>query len=266
MTEPTERRFRLPKPRLSWLPWLVAVVLLLVAGGFYARALSTPVQRAGHPTSTVAPLPVPTPAQVTTPTQAPTTSAPTETTPTTPTASATTTAPPTTVAPPTASGTFTNAGVSVAAVGAAGTLHRFSVRVETSLGANADAVARQIAGVLNDPRSWAGSGDVRFALVGDPKKAEFSITVASAVTASKTCQPVAGSCRKGASLVLDASAAMPAAFASADAWQAYLVNHAVGLVLNKPAETCPKKGRPAPVMLDQSGNLGGCTANPWPNS
>ena len=117
------------------------------------------------------------------------------------------------------------------------------------------------------PRSWAGSGDVRFALVRDPKKAEFTITVASDPTAAKTCQPVAGSCMKGSSVILDASAwsAAPAAFAGTGAWRSYLINHAAGLFLGEPAERCPKKGKPAPVMSDQSGNLGGCTANPWPN-
>lgn len=268
MTEPTRRQWRLPKLRLSLLPWVLAVVVLLVAAGLYARSLSVPVQRSGHPTSTVAPLPLPTP--VAPPTSAsPTAPTPPESPSVSPTAPATPTmsVPPTTPPPDTSSGKFETSGLNVAAVGAAGALRHYGVRVETSLGAKADAVARQVANVLNDPRSWAGSGDVRFALVSDPKKAQFSITLASAQTAAKTCQPVAGSCLKGSTLVLDADAwaSVPSAFASADAWQAYLVNHGVGLVLGEPAERCAKKNRPAPVMLDQSGDLGGCIANPWPN-
>ena len=146
-------------------------------------------------------------------------------------------------------------------------MHRYSVRVETSLGAKADSVARQIADVLNDPRSWAGSGSVRFSLVADPKKAEFTISLASPGTTAKTCRPVAGSCVKGSTLLMDAGtwASAPPVFASAAAWQAYLVNHGVGLVLGEGPQRCAKKGKPAPVMLNQAGDLGGCTANPWPN-
>lgn len=265
MTEPTRRR--LPRLRLSLLPWALAVVLLLVAAGFYARALSTPVQRAGHPTSTVAPLPVPKPVTPTTPVAPPSTPTPSGSASSSATASPSASASPSATGPAKPSGKFATAKVDVAAVGASGTMRRYSVRVETSLGAKVDAVARQIANVLNDPRSWAGSGDVRFALVADPKKAEFTISLASAATTAKACQPVAGSCLKGSTLLLDAGAWTSAspAFASAAAWQAYLVNHGVGLVLGEGPERCAKKGKPAPVMLNQAGDLGGCTANPWPN-
>jgi Protein of unknown function (DUF3152). len=265
VTEPTRRRLRLPNVRLGLLPWALAVIVLLVAGGLYARALSTPVQRAGHPTSTVAPLPLPTPVVASTTPPTPSTVSPSGSSTASPSPTMSTS--PTSSTSPKSSGKFATAGVSIAAVGATGTLHRYSVRVETSLGAKVDTVATQIAGVLNDPRSWAGSGDVRFALVADPKKAEFAVTLASSTTAAKTCKPAAGSCWKGASLVLDASVwtAPAATFAGVDAWQSYLVNHAVGLVLGEASERCPKKGKPAPVMLDQSGDLGGCVANPWPN-
>ncbi|PFG18271.1 uncharacterized protein DUF3152 [Propionicimonas paludicola] len=247
----------------------VAVLLalaLITASALYFRALSTPVQRTGHPTSTVAALPLPTSEASAAAEPSPSVSSqdpPLATVKETPSPSPV----PSPSAPAKSSGKFATAAVDVAAVGAAGKLHRYSVRVETSLGLKPDAVGRLIAGVLNDPRSWAGSGDVRFALVSDPKKAEFTISVASVPTAARTCQPVAGSCVKGASVLLDASAwsAAPAAFAGTGAWRAYLINRAAGLFLGEPAERCPKKGRPAPVMSDQSGNLGGCTANPWPN-
>lgn len=266
MTEPTHRQWRLPRLRLSLLPLLLALLLLIVVGVLYARGLSTPVLRTGHPTSTVAPLPVPTPVSaMSSPAASATAEQTSAATDVTTAASPSPTAGQSSAAK--SSGKFATAAVNISAVGVSGTLHRYTVRVETSLGANADSLGRGIATVLNDPRSWAGAGDVRFALVSDPKKADFSITLASSATAVKSCQPSAGSCAKGTSIVMDAAAwsAAPTAFASLDAWHAYLVNHAVGRFLGEPAEKCAKKGKPAPVMLDQSGNLGGCTANPWPN-
>lgn len=267
MTEPIRRSWRLPRLRLSLLPLLLALLILIVVGVFYARSLTTPVMRTGHPAATVAPLPVPTPVALTPPTTP--SSTPESSDAASPSATASSSSSVSATAPASAksSGKFATASVDVPAVGATGTLHRYSVRVETSLSVKADKVARQIAGVLNDPRSWAGAGDVRFALVSDPKKAEFSISLASAATATKTCEPVAGSCRKGSSVLIVAEAwtAPPSAFDGASAWQAYLINHATGLYLGENAERCAKKGKPAPVMLDQSGDLGGCTANPWPN-
>jgi hypothetical protein len=48
-------------------------------------------------------------------------------------------------------------------------------------------------------------------------------------------------------------------------WQAYLVNHAVGVLLGKKSATCSGAGAPAPIMAPQDGDLGGCTPNPWPH-
>lgn len=56
--------------------------------------------------------------------------------------------------------------------------------VVTSAGLDANAVAGQIAGVLNDPRRWAGS-NVSFALVADQAQASFTIALASPATAGK---------------------------------------------------------------------------------
>jgi hypothetical protein len=233
----------------------VAVLALCV----WVNALVTPVTRAGHPTSTIAPLPDPSTATPT-PTQS---SAPSTSGSPTPSAS-----PPAKVPTLKASGRFTTSSVNVGAVSTSGDLRRYSVRVETTAKLDANKVGRQLAGVLNDPRSWTGSGGVRFALVADPAKADFSITLGAPGTLSKLCKvDAAGTCTDSAGVLINAalwSAAQGDYAGSATAWQAYLVNHGMGQLLGENAAGCQKKGGPAPVMMPQAGDLQGCLANPWP--
>lgn len=240
---------------LLWLSIGLAV-LLLVGLVVWLNALTAPQVRAGVPTATVPPLPavtVPTPTPVSTPTaEVPTPSAP-----------------PSSSKPKlTSSGKFRTSGVAVPAAGSSGELRRYVVRVETSTTLKADQVATQIAGVLNDPRSWTGSGSVRFALVADPKKADVTITLSSPATAKSRCTPDAvGTCVAGTDVVIDAAKWQAAGtpFTRKADWQAYLANHGVGHLLGNKHLGCPKKGQPAPAMMPQAGDLKGCKANPWPH-
>jgi hypothetical protein len=158
--------------------------------------------------------------------------------------------------------------VNIGAVSSSGDLRRFSVRVETTAKLDANKVARQLAGVLNDPRSWTGSGGVRFALVADPAKADFSITIGAPDTVAKLCKvDTAGTCTDSADVLINAalwSAAQGDYAGDPTAWQSYLVNHGMGQLLGESTAECQRKGGPAPVMMAQAGDLGGCVANPWP--
>ena len=229
----------------------VAVLALVI----WVNALVTPVTVAGHPTSTITPLP------------APSTATPTPTAPgsSSPTPSA---APTPKVPKLKASGKFNTASVSVGAVSTSGDLRRYSVRVETTAKLDADKVARQLAGVLNDPRSWTGSGGVRFALVADPARADFSITLGAPATLAKLCRvDAAGTCTDSADVLINAAlwSLAPGDYAGdRPAWQAYLVNHGMGQLLGENAADCQGKGGPAPVTMPQAGDLAGCVANPWP--
>jgi len=233
----------------------VAVLALVV----WVNAMVTPVTREGHPSSTVAPLPAPSTATPT-PTES---SAPSTSSSPTPSAS-----PAAKVPTLKASGKFTTSAVNVGAGSTSGDLRRYSVRVETTAKLDANKVGRQLAGVLNDPRSWTGSGGVRFALVADPGKADFSITLGAPDTLAKRCKvDAAGTCTDSADVLINAAlwSAAPGDYAGdATAWQAYLVNHGMGQLLGEDTAECQKKGGPAPVMMPQAGDLAGCVANPWP--
>jgi hypothetical protein len=48
------------------------------------------------------------------------------------------------------------------------------------------------------------------------------------------------------------------------AYRQYVVNHEVGHEFGQRHQGCPKRGGPAPVMVQQTLALRGCVANPWP--
>lgn len=234
----------------------LVVVVVAAAAVIWANSLTQPVTVIGAPTATVAPLPAKTSALPPSPT-------PTISTPP-PSPSPSRSPQPKTMA---SSGKFDLADLSIGSISSSGTLRRYALQVETSSGLKASTVARQVAGILNDPRSWAGSGSLRFALIADPTKADFTISLSSPGTAAKTCRLSSGTCVSGSQMVIDALAwkTTAATYAGNGAdWQSYLANHGVGVMLGKKPATCPKAARPAPAMMPQQADLGGCTPNPWP--
>lgn len=250
------------RSRASAVPKVIGCValagLVLIAGGLWVNSLVAPVVVEGRPTATVTPIPAPTP---TTPTPTPSASTAASAGASVP-ASASPSAP--TMA---SSGRFATATVNVDAVSSTGELRRYAVRTETSTKLDANTVATQIAAVLNDPRSWAGSGGIRFALVADPAKADFTITLSSPATAAKSCPITSGTCLATSDIVIDALAwtTTPATYdQNASDWQTYLTNHGLGTLLGEKDAGCAKAAEPASVMMAQQSDLRGCVANPWP--
>jgi hypothetical protein len=232
---------------------------VVVAGtgiALWAQALGAPVHRSGPPTTSVTPPP-----------PKPTTASPSPSEPTPSTSESPEGEEPTEPGDTMkASGKFTTATVEKAPASSSGRRYDLAVAVETSSGLKADKVAAAIARVLNDPRSWTGSGEVRFGLVADPGAADFTLYLAAPKTAAKRCTLDGGACVDGSRLVIDAQAwtdGGPAFAGDTEGFRRYLVNHGIGQFLDEAAGKC-RKGEPAPVMLDQTGELTGCTANPWP--
>ena len=209
---------------------------------------------------------------------APTTLAATTAAPTT--AALTTAAPTTTPAPPattpaqaaipqSASGRLATVPGEVAAVGP-GTPISYRLEIEAGLPLDGPAIAAQVQRTLTDPRGWQPIERVAFARTAGP--ASFELILASPTLVDRLCYPLDTigqlSCRNGDKVILNArrwATAVPWYQGHLDLYRAYLVNHEVGHRLGHGHKTCPSPGAPAPVMVQQSKSLYGCTANPWPS-
>ncbi|HLL62222.1 MAG TPA: DUF3152 domain-containing protein [Propionibacteriaceae bacterium] len=190
-----------------------------------------------------------------------------------PTAKPKPTAPKITV-PATGPGRYRPAEVDIRSASSGGRLIRYDVKVEENLDIEPDEAARMIAGVLNDKRSWRGSGRVRFELVsGDSDRAELHAYIVTPGTTDRLCAPLATrgevSCQNGNRVVLNAKRWQLGAKAygrDVTNYRRYLVNHEFGHYIGHGHVECPGRGRLAPIMLQQTKGLDGCRKNPWVES
>ena len=174
------------------------------------------------------------------------------------------------VVPATGPGTYDASGERVKSASNAGRLIRFDVKVEENLDISAGAAAKVIAGVLNDQRSWRGSGRWRFELVSGSDQAELHAYIVTPGTTDRLCAPLQTrgevSCQNGNRVVLNAKRwQLGAKSYGTDLtnYRRYLVNHEFGHYLGHRHVKCPGRGQLAPIMLQQTKGLGGCRKNPW---
>lgn len=144
------------------------------------------------------------------------------------------------------------------------------LRIERRTGDSAtEGFAEQALSILTDDRGWARAG---FRFVVDDEAA-YLLVLAEGDEVDRLCEPydTGGrfSCQNGPVVALNADRWRTATTdwsGDLDSYRIYLVNHEVGhlLHLHHPSPQCPGQGLPAPVMLQQSTELGTCEANPWP--
>ena len=155
--------------------------------------------------------------------------------------------------------------------GGSGRLMRYRIALETDIdGVGPADFAREIRGILGDPRGWTGGGQWRLQQVGPDDAADFTIYLATPASRDKLCGGTPDgytSCRNGSMVVLNVARwanAVPNYGASLDVYRQYMVTHETGHRLGHGHELCPGQGRPAPVMEQQTLGLHGCVPNPWP--
>ncbi|MGW4500574.1 DUF3152 domain-containing protein [Micromonospora sp. NPDC004336] len=164
-------------------------------------------------------------------------------------------------------------------LGETGTLRRYRVAVEVGSGEDTGDFGTAVGEALAGPGSWVDGG-LRLQQVGADARHDFTVYLATPTTAGRMCAAggvdirVGGkpytSCRAPGKVIINlerwrqsvphyVSARVPLSV-----YRTYVVNHEVGHQLGHRHERCPGKGRPAPVMMQQTLFLNGCVANPWP--
>lgn len=153
---------------------------------------------------------------------------------------------------------------------AAAKINPFTVRVETSLVTDPNAVAATVFATLNDPRGWQSYGKNGFRLVNTPAVGQLEFLLASPATVDALCGATQTKgrwdCLTGSTIVLNSDRwfFMTPTYSSLPDYRAYMVNRQVGFWLGQQPGRCRFKGAYAPVMANQNESLGVCLANPWP--
>lgn len=142
---------------------------------------------------------------------------------------------------------------------------RYLVEVERGLPFDGREFAAEVHRTLNDPRGWG-----RFRRVDGPP-VRVRVALSSPRLTDHECLPLRTggdlSCWNGSRSVINArrwAEGVPQYEGDLAAYRRYLINHEVGHALGHRHVSCPGRGRPAPVMMQQSKSLGGCRPNPWP--
>ncbi len=145
----------------------------------------------------------------------------------------------------------------------------FTVEVEAGLGLDGACLAEQAESVLGDPRSWIHVGSLGWKRVD--KNPDLRIIFSSPALTDQMCAPLNTggiySCRNGNRVMLNSyrwRSGTPEYAANLNEYRTYQINHEVGHYLGNGHTSCPGSGRLAPVMMQQTKGLDGCTMNGWP--
>jgi hypothetical protein len=154
--------------------------------------------------------------------------------------------------------------------GGRGRLVRYMVEVERGLPFRGRDFAAAVHRILNDPRSWGSGGRLRFERT-DHDPVQIRVSLSSPALASRRCLPLDTggklSCWHSPRAIINATRwGTGAATYGKDlaSYREYVINHEVGHGLGHGHLQCPRPGKPAPVMVQQTKSLGRCRRNPWP--
>lgn len=158
-----------------------------------------------------------------------------------------------------------------------GRVVHFAVEIEDGLPVVDSDFAAVVARVLADDRGWQTSDSVHFVPVSPADLAagarvDIRVALATPTLTAKLCAPLDTvmaqvSCWNGSRAVLNLQRWLRGSATygdDLDSYRVYLVNHEVGHGLGHRHASCPAAGAPAPIMVQQTKSLDGCTAWPWP--
>jgi hypothetical protein len=148
---------------------------------------------------------------------------------------------------------------------------RYSVEVEAGLPFTPAQFAVDVARILNSPDGWGQGGrTLRFVRV-DNGPVAFRVSLSSPRLTDTQCAPLRTygrvSCFNGSRAVINEARwryGSPTYGKDVNGYRDYVISHEVGHALGHHHVHCATAGTPAPVMVQQTKSLEGCTANPWP--
>jgi hypothetical protein len=145
-------------------------------------------------------------------------------------------------------------------------MHTYSVATRGGVRADLAAFRAQVAATYADPRGWARAHH-RFREVR--RGGDFTVVLARPAYLPRFAGECSTrySCRSGRWVVINSvrwAMGSPHFSGTLPTYRRYLVDHETGHWLGLGHAPCPRRGAPAPVMLQQSKGLQGCRPNPWP--
>ncbi|MBT8249972.1 MAG: DUF3152 domain-containing protein [Acidimicrobiia bacterium] len=144
----------------------------------------------------------------------------------------------------------------------------YSVAVEEGIGFDPSCFSIVVASILADERGWQRDQEIQFEQVASG--ADFRIALASPRTVDRRCAPLRTngvySCFNGTHTMINTSRWLNGSktVPTLSQYRQMVINHEVGHAIGHGHVGCRVAGEPAPVMMQQTINLGGCRANPWP--
>jgi hypothetical protein len=180
-------------------------------------------------------------------------------------------------------GSFIFASEPGAVLGGSGPLRRFRVGIEHGVAEDPARFAGFVDDTLGAEPGWTAGGEVRFQRMPEGARHDFTIYLATSATAARMCErggldvvgfglPDGGvSCQTPGQVILNLSRWRQSAppylerEVPLEIYRRMLVNHEVGHQLGHQHQPCPGPGELAPVMQQQTLDLAGCLANPWPH-
>ena len=158
-----------------------------------------------------------------------------------------------------------------------GRVVHFTLEIEGGLGVDRAEYARTVVSTLTDARGWQDVDHVHFvglspAQVDRGARPDLRITLASPDTIDRLCAPLETrgqvSCHNAGRVALNLRRWVLGAEAygtDVAGYRTYLVNHEVGHGIGHAHAYCAGSGKVAPVMMQQTYGLRGCTAWNWPS-
>lgn len=176
-----------------------------------------------------------------------------------------------------AKGTLHAVSVPAGKVTTVGRSVRYSVEIEDGVATGAEQFAAAVQATLADSRGWQTAEGVQFVPVSPEELAggasvDIRVTLATPALTARLCAPLNTaisqvSCWNRSRAVLNLRrwvGGSPTYGGNLSAYRTYLVNHEVGHGLGHQHRHCPGPGQPAPIMVQQTKSLEGCTAWSWP--